>query len=356
MPFLLSKKYIKALLIGMLAFPSSPILAETVAPEISFFEQSYSLKLKFKNETLGDAIEKLSQQANVRIIYSNDQVQTQKRISANIQTTDIQEALRIILGNGYVFKQENNYISIAKAKNSETFEIAEQLQQKKHTVTGLLTDADGNPIIGATIAIKGTTHGVTTDVNGRYILNNVNESDIIEFRYIGFNTEEKTYKGEKNINIRMMEASVGLEDVVVIGYGQQKKESVVSSLNTIGPAELNVKQRNLRNTLAGQIAGVIAVQRSGEPGNDAAAFYIRGQSSYAGGTSALVLVDGVPRSMDDIDVDEIESFTVLKDAAATAVYGAEGANGVVLITSKRGKTQKTTVNVSAQYSIVCPRH
>lgn len=118
---------------------------------------------------MGNAIEKLSQQANVRIIYSNDQVQTQKRISANIQTTDIQEALRIILGNGYVFKQENNYISIAKAKNSETFEIAEQLQQKKHSVTGLLTDADGNPIIGATIAIKGTTHGVTTDVDGRYI-------------------------------------------------------------------------------------------------------------------------------------------------------------------------------------------
>lgn len=354
MPFLLSKKYIKALLIGMLAFPSSPILAETATPESSFFEQSYSLKLKFKNETLGDAIEKLSQQANIRIIYSNDQVQTQKRISANIQTTDIQEALRIILGNGYVFKQENNYISIAKAKNSDTFEIAEQLQQKKHSVTGLLTDADGNPIIGATVSIKGTTHGVTTDIDGKYILNNINEGDVIEFRYIGYNTEEKIYKGEKTINIRMVEASVGLEDVVVIGYGQQKKESVVSSLNTIGPAELNVKQRNLRNTLAGQIAGVIAVQRNGEPGNDAAAFYIRGQSSYAGGTSPLVLVDGVPRSMDDIDVDEIESFTVLKDAAATAVYGAEGANGVVLITSRRGKVQKTSINFSAQYGILTP--
>ena len=140
-------------------------------------------------------------------------MQTQKRISANIQTTDIQEALRIILGNGYVFKQENNYISIAKAKNSETFEIAEQLQQKKHSVTGLLTDADGNPIIGATIAIKGTTHGVTTDVDGRYILNNVNEGDVIEYRYIGYNTEEKTYKGEESINIRMVESSVGLEAV-----------------------------------------------------------------------------------------------------------------------------------------------
>lgn len=354
MPFLHAKKYKKALLIGLLAFPLSPIPAKMAATEISILEQSYSLNLKFRNETLGNAIEKLSKQAGVRIIYSNDQIQTQKRISADIQTSDIQKALRIILGNDYVFKQEENYISIAKVKHEETTDTTASYQQKKHTVSGLLTDADGNPIIGATVSIKGTTHGVTSDIDGKYILNDVSEGDIIEFRYIGYNTEEKTYKGEKNINIRMMEASVGLEDVVVIGYGQQKKESVVSSLNTIGPAELNVKQRNLRNTLAGQIAGVIAVQRSGEPGNDAAAFYIRGQSSYAGGTSALVLVDGIPRSMDDIDVDEIESFTVLKDAAATAVYGAEGANGVVLITSKRGKAQKTSVNFSAQYSIVTP--
>lgn len=354
MPFLHAKKYKKALLIGLLAFPLSPIPAKMAATEISILEQSYSLNLKFRNETLGNAIEKLSKQAGVRIIYSNDQIQTQKRISADIQTSDIQKALRIILGNDYVFKQEENYISIAKVKHEETTDTTASYQQKKHTVSGLLTDADGNPIIGATVSIKGTTHGVTSDIDGKYILNDVTFADIIEFRYIGYNTEEKTYKGEKNINIRMMEASVGLEDVVVIGYGQQKKESVVSSLNTIGPAELNVKQRNLRNTLAGQIAGVIAVQRSGEPGNDAAAFYIRGQSSYAGGTSALVLVDGIPRSMDDIDVDEIESFTVLKDAAATAVYGAEGANGVVLITSKRGKAQKTSVNFSAQYSIVTP--
>ena len=354
MPFLLSKKYIKALLIGMLTFPSSPILAETTTPEISFFEQSYSLKLKFNNETLGNAIEKLSQQANVRIIYSNDQVQTQKRISANIQTTDIQEALRIILGNGYVFKQENNYISIAKAKNSETFEIAEQLQQKKHSVTGLLTDADGNPIIGATIAIKGTTHGVTTDVDGRYILNNVNEGDVIEYRYIGYNTEEKTYKGEESINIRMVESSVGLEDVVVIGYGQQKKESVVSSINTISAKELSMPTRSLSNNIAGQIAGVLAVQRTGEPGKDNSEFWIRGISSFAGGTSPLVLVDGVPRSMNDITVDEIESFTVLKDASATAVYGAEGANGVVLITSKRGSSQKPTLDVRAEFGIAKP--
>lgn len=227
-------------------------------------------------------------------------------------------------------------------------------QQKKHTVTGLLTDADGNPIIGATVSIKGTTHGVTTDIDGRYVLNNVNEDDIIEYRYIGFNTEEKTYKGEKSINIRLVESSVSLDDVVVIGYGQQKKESVVSSLNTISAKELSMPTRSLSNNIAGQIAGVLAVQRTGEPGKDNSEFWIRGISSFAGGTSPLVLVDGVPRNMNDITADEIESFTVLKDASATAVYGAEGANGVVLITSKRGTSQKPTLNVRAEFGVSQP--
>ena len=287
-------------------------------------------------------------------IYQGTKIDLNRKVSIDIHDQPVQKILHeVFAGTNDTYSVIGRQIIVKKANTKNEAEV-QILNQQKKTVTGLLTDADGNPVIGATVSIKGTTYGVTTDIDGKYILNNVSEGDVLEFRYIGYNTEEKIYKGEKTINIRMVEASVGLEDVVVIGYGQQKKSSVVSSLNTIGPAELNVKQRNLRNTLAGQIAGVIAVQRSGEPGNDAAAFYIRGQSSYAGGTSALVLVDGVPRSMDDIDVDEIESFTVLKDAAATAVYGAEGANGVVLITSKRGKTQKTTVNFSAQYSIVTP--
>lgn len=354
MPFLVQKNIKRALLIGLLALPISHIPQAFSTNQISVFKQIYSLNLQFKNEEIGSAIDKISKQAGIRIIYSNDQVETRKKISATIQTSDISEALKIILGNDYVFRQVDNYITIAKMRKSENDSAATKQQKEKQTITGLITDNNGDPVIGATVTIKGTSNGVSTGMDGQYILNNVSEGNVIEYRCIGFVTEEKTYKKERTINIRMQEATVGLEDVVVIGYGQQKKNSVVSSLNTIGPAELNIKQRNLRNSLAGQISGIIAVQRSGEPGNDAAAFYIRGQSSYAGGTSALILVDGIPRSMDDIDVDEIESFTVLKDAAATAVYGAEGANGVVLITSKRGKVQKTSVNFTAQYSIVTP--
>ena len=250
-------------------------------------------------------------------------------------------------GTSYVWAADN------ESGVAETVAVYDAQQQQK-TVSGLLTDADGNPVIGATVVIKGTTKGVTTDIDGRYALKGVKNGDVIQYSFIGFNTEEREYKGESNINIRMMEASVGLEDVVVIGYGQQKKESVVSSVNTISSKELQLPGRSLSNNIAGQIAGVLAVQRSGEPGNDNSSFWIRGISSFAGGTNPLVLVDGIPRSMNDITPDEIESFTVLKDAAATAVYGAEGANGVVLITSKRGKSEKPTLDVRAEFSMVTP--
>lgn len=237
-----------------------------------------------------------------------------------------------------------------KASN-ETSEWTQQ--QNKIVVSGLLTDENGDPIIGASVLEKGSSNGVITNIEGRYTIS-VSPNATLQFRYIGYNTEEKEVKNTSVVNIRMTASSVGLEDVVVIGYGQQKKESVVSSINSISAKELSVPTRSLINNIAGQISGVIAVQRSGEPGRDDAQFWIRGISSFAGGTNPLVLVDGIPRSMSDIGVDEIETFTVLKDAAATAVYGAEGANGVVLITSKRGVAQKPSLDIRAEYGMAKP--
>lgn len=225
---------------------------------------------------------------------------------------------------------------------------------KARTITGLVTDEEGSPAIGVTIRVVGTNNGVVTDMDGKYSIQ-VSDGQELEFRYVGYNNEiREVKKGESVINVRLITASMNLEDVVIIGYGQQKKESVVSSMSSIGASDLSVKARSLNNSVAGKVPGLIAVQRSGEPGWDDAQFWIRGVSSYAGGTNPLVIVDGVPREMSDIDTDEIETFTVLKDAAATAVYGAEGANGVVLITSKRGKVQKTAVNFSAEYGISTP--
>ena len=242
----------------------------------------------------------------------------------------------------------------AAQTTANSLSVQEVTQAGAHTVTGLLTESTGDPIIGATVKISGKQGGVVTDLDGKYSIK-VNDGDELVFSYIGFETEKrKVKKGQATINVQMQMSSSNLEDVVVVGYGQQKKESVVSSVSVISGQDLHVSSRSLNNSLAGKVSGLLAVQRSGEPGWDDAKFWIRGVSSYAGGTDPLVIVDGVPRKMNDIDVEEIESFSVLKDAAATAVYGAEGANGVVLITSKRGKAQKTVINMSAEYGVSTP--
>ena len=242
----------------------------------------------------------------------------------------------------------------ASQTTANSLSVQEVTQTGEHTVSGLLTESTGDPIIGATVKISGKQGGVVTDLDGRYSIK-VSDGDELVFSYIGFETEKrKVKKGQATINVQMQMSSSNLEDVVVVGYGQQKKESVVSSVSVISGEDLHVSSRSLNNSLAGKVSGLLAVQRSGEPGWDDAKFWIRGVSSYAGGTDPLVIVDGVPRKMNDIDVEEIESFSVLKDAAATAVYGAEGANGVVLITSKRGKAQKTVINMSAEYGVSTP--
>ena len=350
------KEFLKVLRVMKITFLFLLVAICSWANETTSYAQVTEIRLSAGTKTLQEVFSEIEKETEFIFFYNDNAIDLSRKVTVQKTQGSIEEILAGLLENtgaGYkIVDRQIVFYSVKDIKNEKT--AIAGIDQQKKTVTGLLTDADGNPIIGATVAIKGTTHGVTTDIDGKYILNNVSEGDVIEFRYIGFNTEEKVYKGEKTINIRMVEASVGLEDVVVIGYGQQKKESVVASVNTLNAGEIKIKNRNLRNSIAGQIPGVIAIQRSGEPGNDGAAFYIRGQSSYAGGTSPLVLVDGVPRSMDDIDVDEIETFTVLKDASATAVYGAEGANGVVLITSKRGKAQKTSMNFTAQYSLVRP--
>lgn len=244
-------------------------------------------------------------------------------------------------------------MAMAEPVSTTGIEAVQQQGQQK-TISGLLTESNGDPIIGATVMVQGTTRGVTSDVNGQYSIKAA-PGEVLEFRFIGFQTTtRKIAKDSGTINVRMEADAITLDDVVVVGYGKQKKESVVSSMASVGPAELKVKSSSLSTSIAGKLAGVIAVQRSGEPGWDNTQFWIRGVSSYAGGTDPLILVDGIPRKMADIDVDEIETFSVLKDASATAVYGAEGANGVVLITSKRGKQSKTQVNFSAQYGVATP--
>lgn len=306
------------------------------------------ISISFKNIPLKEAMEKIEKASQYTFFYDATELNLKQNVSLTAQDEEIRLAVRRLFApTDITFKFQRMQIVLTPKETEAVKKGATK------NITGTVTDENGEPVIGATVQIKGTINGVITDLDGKYSIK-AREGETLEFRYIGYKSLDQRVKKENIMNVALAESNVNLNDVVVIGYGTQKKENVVSSVNSVKPSEIAIPTRSLTNMIAGQVAGVIAIQRSGEPGNDDAGFWIRGISSYKGGTNPLVLVDGVPRSMNDIDVDEIESFTVLKDAAATAVYGSEGANGVVLITSKRGRAQKTAVSFNAQYSVATP--
>ena len=220
--------------------------------------------------------------------------------------------------------------------------------QGRVTISGTVYDEANMPAIGANVLEKNTVNGVATDVDGRYTIQLDNPNGVLEFSYLGYATQEVAVAGRTEINVTLQPDN-NIDEIVVVGYGVQKKESVVGAISTVDVGNLKVGNSQLSTSLAGQLAGVVSLARSGEPGKDGAAeFYIRGVSSFQGSTKPLVLVDGIERDLDLVDTDDIESFSILKDASASAVYGVRGANGVILITTKKGKEGRPEVKIRAE--------
>lgn len=218
-------------------------------------------------------------------------------------------------------------------------------------VTGVVTDTNNEPLIGATVMVKGTTTGTITDFDGKFVLFVQDANAVLEFSYIGFQSKEIPLNGRKSVMVKLSEEQTVLEEVVVVGYGVQKKESVVGAISQVGnEALVNSGTNNITNAIAGKLSGVMTMQTSGQPGANNADIVIRGVSSW-NGNDPLVLVDGIERDFADIDPNEVETISVLKDASATAVFGARGANGVIIVTTKEGKKGAAKLNVTASYGI-----
>jgi len=219
--------------------------------------------------------------------------------------------------------------------------------QDKVNVTGTVVDSQGEPIIGASILAAGTTIGAITDLDGVFKLQ-CSPNATLRVSYIGYESKSVRLEGKTNITITLLEDNQALEEVVVVGYGHQKKESVIGAISQVSSKDLlSTPAANVTQALAGKIPGLITTQTSGAPGADDAQLNIRGRATFAGDGSPLVLVDGVERSFSQIAPDDIESISVLKDASATAVYGVRGANGVILVTTKRGQDQAPQVSLTA---------
>ena len=236
-------------------------------------------------------------------------------------------------------------------------EVLNSVTQQKVKVTGRVVDSTGEPLPGAAVVIQGTPQGVTTDMDGNFSME-VDLNAKLEISYLGMEKEVLTASElQKNKVVQLKDQTDELEEVTVVAFAKQKKESVLASVSTIKPAELKAPTSNLTTALAGRVAGMISYQRSGEPGMDNADFFIRGVTTFGYSKSPLILMDGLEISSSDLSrlqPDDIASFSIMKDATATALYGARGANGVILVTTKEGKEGKAKIEFRIENSIQTP--
>lgn len=305
----------------------------------SVYAQNQKFSFEFKQTSIKTIFQYIEKHSEFIFMYRTDLLDTSKKVSVKVEKQSIEQILEQVLkGTSVVYEINDRQIVLEKGlERSE--EVPQQSRQNK-LIQGLVKDDKGDVIIGATIKVKGTTIGTTTNMDGLYNLSVPSENSILIVSYIGYVTQEIKVGNRQNIIITLKEDTKSLDEVVVTAYGVgQKKESMVGSVQQIKPNELKVPSSNLSNSFAGRLAGVIAVSRSGEPGADGANFWIRGTSTFSGATNALIILDGVEitsSQLNSLDPEVIDGFSILKDATATALYGTRGANGVMIVTTKTG--------------------
>lgn len=246
-----------------------------------------------------------------------------------------------------------SFASEKECKGEEFFST--EVSGELITIKGVVKDARGEPLIGVLVSVKGMAQGVVTGLTGEYEMTRVPADAILIFSYVGYTKQEIEASRRTVINVVMQEDNQVLDEVVVVGYGSQKKVTLTGAVSAISTKDLvQSPVANISNSLAGKLTGVTTIQNSGEPGSDWASIWVRGQGTYQTASQPLFIVDGIERSFGDIDPNEIESISILKDASSTAVYGVRGANGVIIVATKRGTEGKPRIHVNVQQAMLSP--
>ena len=307
------------------------------------YSQFKTLSVSMSNSTLREVLKTIEKSSQFVFFYLDDAVNLERKVSIDSKNKNIEEILsELFEGTSCTYRISDRQIFISGKAPAST-----EQQQNKRKISGRVTDIKGEPLIGVNVTVDGDANGSITNMDGLYEIFVTKKSVVLKFTYIGFKTSEIRTNASTNIYDVTLEEQVNeLEETVIVGYGTQRKISNIGAQSSMKMEDIKTPSASLTTTLAGRLAGVVAVQRTGEPGKDAADIWIRGIST-PNTSSPLVLVDGVERSFNDIDPEDIESLTTLKDASATAVYGVRVANGVILIKTKPGKVGKPTV--SADY-------
>ena len=342
-----------ALCIFLVSATLSAVPKSTFGATSSVFQViQKKVTISMKNATLETILAEINRQTGLDYGFqSNGSVDKNRRFTLEVTDITVEEALNTLLKDSpYDYVLEKNRIVIV---------IREKKPVQLIAVTGRVVDEKGNPIPGATVLIQGTTQGVATDADGRYTINTRPE-DALRISFIGYKTEVVPLKGKTKLNVRLNPTAENIEEVTVVAFGEQKKESVVSAITTVDARTLKSSSSDLTSQFAGKIAGIVGWQTGGIPGalteeEMNTKFYIRGITSFQSKANIdpLILIDGVESSKLDLSrmtPEDIETFSVMKDASATAMYGARGANGVILITTKKG--QEGSVYTSVRYEAV----
>ena len=299
---------------------------------------SQKITLTGKAMTLEKLCWSISRQCGSQIIFNPDLAKTSASIDIDVRDMPLRDVLdRYLTGLGLTYEIRHNTIIVKKA--GEATPAGATAIPPPVSVRGRVLDEKRQPLERVGVQEKGTTNGVHTDKNGEFTLQVKSGQAVLVVKYIGYAVKEVPIAGQPYLEIQLEPAAIGIDSVVVTGFNtKQKKISIVGAISTVSPQELKGPSSTLSSSFAGRLSGVIARQATGEPGSGAQ-FWIRGVSTY-GGTGALIFLNGVEISSGDlnsIDPTNIESFSILKDASSTALYGARGANGVILIETKRGK-------------------
>ncbi len=327
------------------------ILVASVALCFNLSAFSQDITLKTNNITVKEAIEQIKKSSGYSFVFSSLDLDTKKRVSISVKDAVIEEVVKQLLKgqSGLSYEIQDKKVIIKRARQPLN-------REQQGEVTGRVIDVNGEPVIGATVIVQGTSNGTITDFDGNFTLNAMNNA-VLEISYIGYETRQLKPQNGKMLVVTLKEDTQALEEVVVVGYGTQRKVNLTGSIGTI-KADKALKARSVTNVqelLAGSVPGMTVTKGSGAVGSGAT-INIHGTSTIGGSSGVLILIDGVPGNLYTLNPNDIESISILKDAASASIYGSRAANGVMLVTTKKGQTsERPVVDFSTNIGIQNPQ-
>jgi len=335
------------------------LLAIVINVQASTYSETVKFDLKMKKVSLKEVFQTITDQSEFKFVYNNDVVNDKQKVTVSTEDARVEEILNEILPEHNLEYRVIDRQVIVFPAEGETKSVTPAEAQQEKTIRGTVTDEAGIPLPGVSVIVKGTTVGIVTNLDGVYNLSGIPaNAKVLVFSFVGMKTQELAIAGKTTIDVTLEEESIGLDEVIAVGYATQKKANVVGSVSTVNGQEIeSIPAADISNTLSGRMSGVTGIQATGEPGQSNARILVRGRTTLGddnANTAPLVVVDGVPgRSLTDIDPVDIESVSVLKDASA-AIYGATAANGVILVTTKKGQTGKPRFNYQFYQGFMTP--